>query len=277
MLPFSLRALTRAAAVVLAAGSGSVGAPVINNEGGDIDAEALVATILSVDARQRAEIADVVFDVERLEGERDKNGVFEEKERFVKKVYVRNMPDTTLLYEEYLEFYKDGELQDESEMRDKAKEHRERKKGGSGKSLPLRILRAFEPDNGDDYEITYLGIAPETVEGHICHLFQVRALREDQALINGDFYLESETFHLARVDYSPAKLVNKLMFKLKKLTISVRYAPDGDGHWLPRQAVIDGQGKAALLVGVKFTGMSYYRNPQINTGINDKVFEDTDE
>ncbi|NOY88603.1 MAG: hypothetical protein GXO93_04320, partial [FCB group bacterium] len=96
---------------------------------------------------------------------------------------------------------------------------------------------------------------------------------KSDSLINGDYYFEAESFHLVKVDFSPAKLVKKTMFKMSKLNMSILYAPTKEGYWLPRQFDIEGQGKAMFFIGVKFAGTEYYRNPIINSGLSSKMFE----
>ena len=99
------------------------------------------------------------------------------------------------------------------------------------------------------------------------------AREKDPELINGDFYFETETFHLARLDFSPAKLGGNMMFKMKRLEMTLICGPTEDGYWLPRRFDLTGKGKAILIVGVKFAGAEYYRNPRINTGLSDELFE----
>jgi len=57
-------------------------------KGTGIDPEALIEQILMVENRQYQQITDIVFDTELHLGIKDKKDVFEENERFVKKVYL---------------------------------------------------------------------------------------------------------------------------------------------------------------------------------------------
>ena len=97
------------------------------------------------------------------------------------------------------------------------------------------------------------------------------------SFINGDFYFEAGSFHLVRVDFSPAKLVKKAMFKLKELHMKLFYGLTPEGYWLPREFNIKGKGKAAFFFGVNISGRESYRNPIINSGIDDKIFEVIDD
>lgn len=242
-------------------------------ESGGIDPEALIDRILGVEKKQREAVRDVVFDAEYVEGENGKDGEFVEKIRFIKKVYVKFLEDTALFHEEYLEYYKDGELQSEKETVKEAANRLEKDRKRKRRNISYPMHRPFYPEFREDYEIVYQGVAEEAINGYVCHHFRVNSLVEDADHINGDFYFEAESFHLVRVDFTPAKLVKKLMFKLKKLDMSVLYEPTDDGYWFPTRFDVDGKGKAAFFVGVKFAGSEFYRNPDVNGGIEDELFE----
>ncbi|PWB69106.1 hypothetical protein C3F09_10595, partial [candidate division GN15 bacterium] len=59
-----------------------------------IDPEALIRQIVQVDSEQRAKLKDVVFDAEYVEGETKGDGRFEEKLRFMKRIWIKYFPDT---------------------------------------------------------------------------------------------------------------------------------------------------------------------------------------
>ena len=239
-----------------------------------IDPEALIDRILMVEQRQCDSLSDVVYDAEYIEGE-EKDGEFKEKVRFIKKIYVKYLPDTALYLEEYLEYYKDGELKSEKDRDNEAKKRKENKTKRNTRDVSFSMLEPFHADQRDFYDIRYIGVTDDQIDGYICHHFRVNSLEEVDDRINGDFYFEAESFNLVRADFSPAKLVKKMMFKLKTMNMSVSYGPTEDGYWLPHQFDISGKGKAMFFIGVKFAGTEYYRNPVINGGIDDKIFEET--
>ena len=242
-----------------------------------IDPEALITGILAVDSKQQSAITDLVFDAECVEGKIEGDGSFKEEERFLKRIYIKYLPDTAWYHEEYVEYYKNGELQDPSRRDKVASERLNKKKNRTTHDISYPILRPFYPDFRDHYDITYEGVAPEKINEYVCHYFRVRAKDKHKDLINGDYYFEAESFHLVRVDFSPAELMKKTMFRLNRLDMSIQYAPNQDGFWLPRQFDVEGKGKAALLFGVEFAGKEYYRNPRINSGINAEIFEVNDD
>lgn len=237
-----------------------------------IDPEALIERILMVDLSQRQRISDIVFDAEYIEGE-EKDGEFQEKVRFVKKIYLKCLADTNLYHEEYLEYYKDGELKSEKDLLSEARDRTEKKRKRNTKDISFSMLEPFSEEYRPLYDIVYRGVVDDVVDGYICHHFQVTAREEVDSLINGDFYFEPEAFNLVRVDFSPAKLVKKTMFRLKEMSMSIRYGPTPEGFWLPRQFDIEGKGKAMFFIGVNFAGTEYYRNPIVNAGVDDEIFE----
>jgi len=242
--------------------------PVAGNNTDAIDPAALIERILTVDAEQRSRINDIVFDAEFIE--KNKDGRV--KARFTKKTYLKYLADTVLYHEQYLEYYKDDKLQSEKDRDKQAKERKEKAIKRKAKKISHSMFTPFFPENADKYEITYEGVATEEVTGHICHLFKVRAVEESADYINGDYYFEAESFHLVRVNFSPAKLIRKTMFKLYELNISVTYGATAEGYWLPQQADVSGRGKAMFIIGVNFASTEYYRNPVINSGLDDEIF-----
>lgn len=247
-------------------------------EDNGIDPEALINRILSVQKQQRAELHDVIFDAEYVEGDQKDDG-FHEKVRFEKKIYLKYLPDTVLFHEQYLAYYKDGKLQSEKELKKEAADRMEKKKKRHMRDISYPMLKPFYPEERPLYDITYEGVPQDEIDGYLCHHFKVRAKEEIDTLINGDFYFDAETFHTVRVDFSPAKLVKKMMFRLNELNMSLTYGPTGDDNiWLPRQFHLEGKGKAGILFGVHFGGTEYYRNPIINSGVSDNLFKgDSDE
>jgi len=246
-------------------------------EGNGIDPEALIERILAVDRQQHDRIEDVVFDAEYVEREDKGDEGYKEKVRFVKKIYMKYLEDTVLFHEEYLEYYKDGELKNHKDLQNEAKDRKEKKEKRKGRDVSYPILRPFYPEFRELYEIEYKGVAEDRIENRVCHQFRVTAREESDELIDGDFFFEAESFHLVRVDFSPSKLVKKMMFRLKELDMSIVYAPTPEGFWLPRQFDVRGKGKAAFFFGVNFAGTEYYRNPAVNEGVDDSVFEVSDD
>lgn len=252
------------------------GFPAAAQDNGNIDPQALIQRILAVEQEQRSEIHDIVLDAEYIEGEEKEDG-FKEKVRFTKKIYLKILPDTTLFREDYLAYYKDGKLQNDDDRKKEEADRKEKKKKRRNMDISYSMLKPFHPESAELYEIAYQGLSDDKIESYTCHHFRVTAREEIEGLINGDFYFEAGTFHLVRVDFSPAKLVNKTMFKFKELNLRLFYGPTPEGYWLPREFDIKGKAKAAFFFGVDISGRETYRNPIINRGIDDKIFEVNDD
>ena len=176
-----------------------------------IDPEALIERILQVDTRQRGELQDVMYDAEYIEGEQKESG-FEEKVRIIKRIYIKYFPDTAWYHEEYLEYYKDGKLQDEKELKKEQKKRLENKQKRKMRDISYPMLKPFYREQRDLYDITYDGVATEAIEGFICHKFTVTVKEKSDTLINGDFYFEAESFHPVRIDFEPSKLAMRVRF-----------------------------------------------------------------
>jgi hypothetical protein len=238
-----------------------------------IDPEALIERILAVDRAQRGQIRDVTFDAEYIEREDKGDEGVKEKVRFDKKVYVKYLGDSAQYAEEYVAYYKDGELQNDETLRSEARDRIEKKKKRKAQDISFPMARPFYPEYRSLYDIKYRGVAEERIDDMVCHLFRVTARQPADSLINGDFYVEAENFHIVRIDFTPSKLVKSMMFKMNRLDMSIRYGATPEGFWLPRQFDIRGNGKAMFFIGVNFAGTEYYRNPEINTELNDSIFE----
>lgn len=241
-----------------------------------IDPQVLIERLLAVEFELRERLHDLVLDAETVEGKYE-DGVFIEKARFHKKIYLQYQEDTVLFFEEYLDCFEEDKQLSAEDCSKRAAERKEKKAKRGTHDVSFSLLRPFYPENAEKYETSYEGITTEEVEGYTCHRFRVQALKKEKDLLNGDYYFDAETFRLVRLDFSPAKLIKKMMFKLKKLDMSVLLGPAGDGYWLPKKFEIEGRGKAAFFFGVKFAGAEYYTNPVINGGIDPAIFETNEE
>ena len=250
-----------------------ISAPAAAQTNQGIDPDAIIDQILRVDSIQRAQLQDVVMEAELLEGKMQDNGQLEAKKRFVKDVYIKYFDDTAWYYADYREYYEDGKLKSDDELRSEAKDRRKKKEERKGKDISYPILSPFYAEHRADYDITYEGVTDRLIEGYACHQFRVESKIEDDDHIDGDYYFEAESFHLVRCDFTPAKLIRKTMFKLDRLDMTLLYEPFNSDIWLPARFDIVGKGKAALLFGVNFAGTEFYRNPKINTDLADSLFQ----
>ena len=238
-----------------------------------LEPAAIIQKILEVEAKQRSEIQSVSFDAEYIEKESNGQGGYDEKMRLEKIVRMKYLPDTVWYNEEYLRYFKNGEVRSDAECDEIAAERKNKKKRRGARDISWPMLRPFKPESRAGYNIVYLGVDDSTMANFVCHHFKVTSTTADEDKINGDYYFDAASFQLTRVIFSPAKLSNNLMFRLDKLEMSLLYTPTAAGHWLPEQFDISGKGKAAFFIDVDWSGTEYFHNPQINTDIRDDIFK----
>ena len=230
-----------------------------------IDPDAIIQKVVEVEARQRAELKDEIFDAKYIELEKDDNGEMKEKIRLEKTVTLTFKNDSVFYDETFNAYYKNGELMSEDELAKIAKEKTEKKKQRGSRDISYRILSPFYDKNKEAYNITYLGVYDTTVGDYLCHKFEVESLTEDKKAVNGEYYFDADSFQLVRVDFAPANKEGNFFFKMNKLEMSMMFAPDADGYWFPTRFDIAGQGKAMFFIGVSWAGTEYFRNPKVNT------------
>lgn len=254
---------------------GATGAFAQNSQG--IDPDAIIDQVLRVDSIQRSQLDDVILEAELLEGKMNDNGELEIEKRILKDVYIKYLPDTAWYWAEYKELWEKDEQKSEKDLKNEAKDRRKKRVERKGKDISFPILTPFYPEHREDYEITYQGVTDRLIEGYACHQFKVDSKIEDDDHIDAEYFFEAESFHLVRCDFSPSELVRKTMFKMDRLDMTLLFEPYNDDIWLPSRFDIILKGKAALLFGVNKAGTEFYRNPQINTGLADSLFQQTEE
>lgn len=238
-----------------------------------LEPDAIIQKILDVEARQRTEIHDVVFDAEYIERESNGKGGYNEKMKLEKKIRMKYLPDTTWYCEEYLRYYKNGEVCSNEERDEIAAERQDKKKQRGSRDVSYRILKPFYPESRPEYKISYEGIDDSSKTGYVSYHFKVISVTENEDNINGDYFFDAASFQLIKVNFAPAKLNGNFLFKLNELNMSMSFGPNSDGQWLPQQFDINGKGKAAFFIDVDWSGTEYFHNPQINTGISDSLFK----
>lgn len=156
------------------------------------NSEQLIARIVEVEKQQRQQVKDLVILSEYIKGEEKDDGTFEEKVRFHKRISIKFLADTAWMHEEYLSGMKEGKQMSEKDCQDAAKEDREKKKRRSTPNISYPMVRPFYPEKRALYQIDYLGVAGERVDGYLCHYFKVTAKEPADTLINGDYFFDTE-------------------------------------------------------------------------------------
>jgi hypothetical protein len=239
----------------------------------DAAADTLIARILEVDQAQRSQVKDLVLDAKYVEIDSSDNGETREKVRLIKKISIKYLTDTAWYHEEYLQFFDEGKLKNQDDLKKEADERKEKKRRRGALDISYPMLRPFDAGHRALYTIEYKGLTSSQIDGHVCHHFTITAKEPADSLINGDYYFESGALHLVRVDFSPSKLVRRTMFKMSEFNMSLSYKPNESNYWLPSKFHIQFKAKAMWMIGIKVNGTEDYTNPVVNSGISDAVFD----
>jgi hypothetical protein len=215
------------------------------------------------------------FDAVLNEKETDGKGNVKKLEKYDKKIYLKTFGDSLLIKEEYLSYYIDGEKQSDQEPAKKAQKKADEKKKRRGRDLAYDLTTPLQPKNRQSYETSYDGIADSLIDGFVCYKLRAEARQDSDTLIDALYYIDTASYHPVRIDFRPAKLVRKLMFRLSDFRMTLQYKPFSDRIWLPYRFEIKGKGKAALFIGVNFEAEETYFNPVINSGLADSLFLQT--
>jgi len=241
-------------------------------ESTDIKPGYLARKMIEVRDAQNDAVEDMVFDGYHFQQKIDGDGNITEKKEYRKKHYIAKIDDSLHVYEQYLEFMIDGEIQSAEETAKEAAKRREEKEKRGARDLgydftiPLRMVYTGL------YDLSYDGIADEPIDGYICYMLRCTAREENDSLINCLYYVDTASYHTVRVEFSPAKLVNVLVFKLSELSMAMNYKKYDDIIWVPHKFEINGRGKAAFFISVNFSGGETYSNPVINGGVDSSLF-----
>ncbi len=242
-----------------------------------IETEALLDSIVNVKQAQIEKINDLNIDAVMFERRTNSKGEIKEEKKFIKKIYAQKINDSLRVHMDFLEYYKDGEIQPEDELREEYEEKMERQKKGNRRDISTDITEPLKPDMRPLYDIEYKGLADTLINGYTCHIIRVDAREEADSLINCTYYIDTATFNVVRAEFEPADLPGGLMFSLKTMQMNINYAPVTDSLWLTRKFTLEGHGKAALFVGVHFEMEETYGGYAINRGIPDSIFIENQE
>ena len=254
-----------------------------NDTQGDTAASAvdrIIERIMMAEKRQWAGLSDLSVKADLIERRLKGSGEVKEEKRFDKEVFYKKTDDTSrtlLVYERYLSFSKKGEPQDRKELQKEVDAKMEKLKKGRGQDKSKFITDVFLPKYRDFYAFQYAGVTDSATDGVPCHVIHVTAREQYDDLkqrINAVFYVDTVSYFPLRIDFSPAKFSGNMMFKFKKLVMTLRYAEELPGVWLPSSFHLDGKAKAGLFFNVNFSVDETYHDYQINTGLPDSLFSE---
>jgi len=238
--------------------------------------EGLIDSILSAGQRQADILNDMVFDATLTQKKLDGDGELKEIKEYKKRIYARKYDDGWRVYEEFLEYIKDGEVQSAEVLAEEAEKKRQEKEKRGNRDLTFELTEPFKMLYTGLYNLRWRGVSDEKIGGYECYIIDIEAREESDSLINATYFVDTATYHIVRADFQPAKLAKGLMFKMKEFDMSMHYEPYDDDIWLPRRFHITGKGKAALFINVSFEIEELYTDPVINSGLDDSMFDKSD-
>lgn len=229
-----------------------------------LDIEEVIENAYQADNSFRAETADFSMMVESYARSLKGDGEVKEEKKFLKKYYYRG----NLFKQEFLEFYLDGEKQDAKELAEQVKVARERKKKGRSRDGSINCLKPFYPEQRVDYLFSMPGV--EKKNGYECyHIIAVCRVEDDQ-LLEGDYWFETENQNLVYAKFRPAKMPSKI----KNLDMEMEYGPTDDGAWLPKRFYLKGNGKVLIFIKFRFEVEEFFTDHKFNTGLTDEFFQE---
>lgn len=241
----------------------------------------IVSRVMAVRRAQMAGIDDITFDVEAYETSLDGSGNVKETKKYSKKIFMKKaVGDNFKYWEEYLAYYINGIRQEKADLKKLAAEKAEKKKKRGGKDISYDMTLPLKAASRNLYVLTYEGLSPQPVDGYVCYL--VRATADSSrvpndimdTLINCLYYIDTVSYQIVQIDFAPAKLVSKFLFKMSALDMRINYEPYGDSLWLPYRFHIRGKARAIYAVGINFEAEEQYNNPVINAGLEESMFKD---
>ena len=235
---------------------------------------ALIDSVLAARQRQLDAVDDMTFDAVLYERRTDKEGNITEEKRYDKKIYVKKIDDTFHIHQKYVAYYLDGAKQAHEELVAQVNKKQEDRAKRGGRDFTYDLTIPLQMLYTGMYDVDYEGMTENKIDGYICHMLRAEARENNDTLINCLYYVDTASFNLVKVDFSPAKLTNKLMFKLKELDMTIHYKPYDTDIWIPDHFELQGRGKAAIFIGVYFQSEETYTNPVINSGLDEALFKE---
>jgi len=217
-----------------------------------ITLDALIDSVLAAREIQDRAITDITLDSRLIEKRTDSDGNPKEIKEYDKEIFIKKIDDSLHIYEQYLSYTKNGEPQPGDKLVEENKKKKEEKAKRGSQDLTYDLFKPFRPEHRPLYNFQFSDDSIEQVNGYYCFVIRALPREESDSLIDATYYIDSETFQPVRVEFTPARLVKQLMFKLKSFRMSMTYQPYNDSIWLPEKFTLHGEGKAALLFNVFF-------------------------
>lgn len=230
----------------------------------DLDIEEVIAGAVVRDSIRRAEVRDMVLSAESYARTLGGDGSVKEEKKFIKTYYFKD----SLFKEEFLEYYLDGERQDDRALQEQVREAEERRRKGRNRDASVNPMDPFYPENRQYYKFSMPGV--EKQRGCICYHVVAECLIEDENLLQGDYWFEVNWLNLAYAEFRPARMPSKI----KRLDMNMSFAPIEEGYWLPMGFHLLGKGKVLVFIKFNFEVEERYSYHRLNVGLTDDFFRE---
>ena len=233
-----------------------------------LDLEEVIPGVYVRDSITRAEIGVMSMDVESYVRSLKGDGEVKEEKQYARKYFIQD----TLLKIEFINYYKDGVLQDEEELQKQIKAERDRRKQGRNRDASVNPLQPFFPQNRQYYAFSMPGI--ERQHGCVCYHVVADCLVDNEDMLEGDYWIEVNHLNLVHAEFRPARMPSKI----QQLDMTKSYAPVEYGYWLPVGFHLIGRGKVLIFIKFNFEVEEKYLRHKIHVEVADDFFvEDDDE
>ncbi len=236
-----------------------------------IPLDELIDSVLAVTQAQKENINNMMIDAVFYERKLDGKGKIKEEKKYEKIIYLEKINDSLTQVEKYLTCYKDGDKIDEEKAAKEFAKKKEEKEKRKNRDLTYDMTIPLQSTHRALYDIYYDSIPERSVSNFDCLVVRAVAVEKTDSLINCTYYIDKNSYNPVKVDFSPSKLVKKMMFKLNSLDMSLEYRPLDHEIWVPVRFYIRGRGKAALFVGVNFESEEIYSKHKVNVTVNGEL------
>lgn len=230
-----------------------------------LDIEQVIENAYQADHSFRTETADFTMMVESYARRLKGDGEVKEEKKFSKKYYYKD----SLFKQEILEYYLDGEKQDDKKLKEQIKEAKERKKKGRSRDGSINSMKPFYPDQRENYLFSMPGV--EKKNGFECYHIIADCRLDDDQLLEGDYWFETKNQNLVYAEFRPAKMPSRI----KNLDMEMEYGLTADSVWLPKRFHLKGNGKVMIFIKFNFEVEEFFSDHQLNTGLSDDLFQES--
>lgn len=228
----------------------------------DLEIEEVIAGAYVRDSISRAEVGAMTMQAESYSRKLGGDGEVKEEKKFIKDYYFKD----SLFKEVYLEYYLDDQKQSDEELQKQIEEAADRRRKGRNRDASIRPMIPFYPENREHYIFSMPGV--EMQHGCVCYHIVAECRADDENLLEGDYWFETNNLNLVYAEFRPAKMPSKI----KQLDMTMSYAPVEHGFWLPVGFHLRGRGKVLVFIKFNFEVEEKYSQHKVFVELNDDFF-----